>query len=74
MIINQLAAPTLVAIVATMIALLVALGIAVGIVAAFVAWRDWQRERASWNIEPGRSHRLGGVGQHPKPLPTRRQP
>ena len=26
-----------------------------------------ERERASWNCEAGRSHRLEGVGQHPKP-------
>ena len=58
---------TLIAIIAMMVALLVAFGAAVGIVAAFAAWRDWQRERASWNCEPGRSHRVEGVGQHPKP-------
>jgi hypothetical protein len=53
---------TFVAIVAMMIALLVAVGSAVGITAAFEAWRDWQRERASWNCEPGPRHRLWGVG------------
>ena len=57
---------TLVAIIAMMVALLVAFRQR-SAVAAFAAWRDWQRERASWNCEPGRSHRLEGVGQHPKP-------
>jgi hypothetical protein len=56
-----------VAIFAMMVALLVAVGAAIGIVAVFAAWRDWQRERASWNCEPGQSHRLEGVDQHPKP-------
>ena len=58
---------TFVAIVAMMVALLVAFGTAVVMTAAFTAWRDWQRERASWNCEAGRSHRLDGIGQHPKP-------
>jgi|HubBroStandDraft_1064217.scaffolds.fasta_scaffold702973_1 hypothetical protein len=57
---------TFVAIIAMMVVLLVALGAAVGIVAAFAAWRDWQRERASWNCEPGKSGRLEGVDPHPK--------
>src|SRR5271169_1276647 len=57
---------TFVAIIVIMVALLVALGAAVGIVAAFTAWRDWQRERASWNCEAGRGHRLEGASQHPK--------
>jgi hypothetical protein len=48
------------------IVLLVALGAAVGIVAAFAAWRDWQRERASWNCEPGKSGQLEGLDPHPK--------
>jgi hypothetical protein len=58
---------TFVLIVAMMVALLAAMAIAVGVTAAFVGWRDWQRERASWNCEPGRSHRLKGAGEHPEP-------
>jgi hypothetical protein len=58
---------TFVAIIAMMVALFVAFGTAVVMSAAFTAWRDWQRERASWNCEASRSHRLDGVGQHPKP-------
>jgi hypothetical protein len=54
-----------VAIAAIMIALLVAFGTVVVMMAVSVAWRDWQRERASLNCEAGRSHRLDGV--HPKP-------
>jgi uncharacterized membrane protein YccC len=57
---------TFVAIIVMMVVLLVALGAAVGIVAAFAAWRDWQRERASWNCEPGEGARLEGVDPHPK--------
>jgi hypothetical protein len=57
---------TFVAIIVMMVVLLVALGAAVGIVAAFAAWRDWQRERASWNCEPGKSGRLEGLDPHPK--------
>ena len=53
-----------VAIIAMMAALLVAMGAAVGVMAAFAAWRDWQRERASWNCEPGKGDRLDGVGPH----------
>jgi uncharacterized membrane protein YccC len=60
---------TFVAIIAMMVALLVAVGAAVGITAAFTAWRDWQREKASWNCEPGQSHRSEGVGQPPEPRP-----
>jgi uncharacterized membrane protein YccC len=56
-----------VAIVAGMVALLAGLGVAVGMAAAFTAWRDWQRERASWNCEPGVSHRWEGVGRQPTP-------
>jgi hypothetical protein len=58
---------TFVAIIAIMVAPLVAFGAAVAIMAAFAAWRDWQRERASWNCEPGQGHRLEGVGQNPNP-------
>jgi hypothetical protein len=58
---------TFVAIVAMMIALLGSFGTAVVMSAAFTAWRDWQRERASLNCEAGRSHRLDGVAHHPKP-------
>ena len=36
-----------VAIAAMMIALLVSMGIEVGIVAACVAWRNWQKKKAS---------------------------
>jgi hypothetical protein len=57
---------TFVAIIVMMVVLLVAFGAAVGIVAAFAAWRDWQRERASWNCEPGEGGRLEGVDPHPK--------
>jgi len=57
---------TFVAIIAMMVVLLVVLAAAVGIVGVFVAWRDWQRERASWNCEAGRLHRLESVGSHPK--------
>ena len=57
---------TYVALIVMMVVLLVALGAAVGIVAAFAAWRDWQRERASWNCEPGEGARLEGVDPHPK--------
>ena len=63
---------TFVLIIAMMVAFSVALRAAVGIMAAFTAWRDWQREKASWNswnCEPGRSHRLEGVDQHPEPRP-----
>ena len=56
---------TFVAIIAMMVALLVALAAAVGIVAAVTAWRDWQRERASWNCEAGRGHRLESVDPRP---------
>jgi len=56
-----------VAVIALMVALLAAFGTAVVMSAAFTAWRDWQRERASWNCEADRSHRLEGVSQHPKP-------
>jgi uncharacterized membrane protein YccC len=56
---------TFVAIIVMMVVLLVALGAAVGIVAAVAAWRDWQRERASWNCED-RSHRLESVDPNPK--------
>jgi uncharacterized membrane protein YccC len=59
---------TFVVIVAIMVALLAGLGAAVGISAAFTAWRDWQRERASWNCEPGQGHRWEGVGD-PGPGP-----
>jgi len=52
---------TFVAIIVMRVVLLVALGAAVGIVAAFAAWRDWQRERASWNCEPGKSGQLEGL-------------
>jgi hypothetical protein len=55
---------TFVAIIAMMVALLAAFGTAVVMTAAFTAWRDWQRERASLNCEAGRSHRLDGI---PKP-------
>jgi uncharacterized membrane protein YccC len=58
-----------VAIIAMMVALLVAVGAAVGIMAAFTAWRDWQREKASWNCEPGPEHRSEGVGTHLEPHP-----
>jgi hypothetical protein len=58
---------TFVAIIAMMVALLGAFGTAVVMSAAFTAWRDWQRERASLNCEAGRNHRLDGLGQHPKP-------
>ena len=58
-----------VAIIAMMVALLVAVGAAVGITAVFTAWRDWQRERASWNCEPGREHRSEGVAAHLEPCP-----
>jgi hypothetical protein len=58
---------TFVAIVAVMIALLGAFGTAVLMSAAFTAWRDWQRERASLNCEAGRSHRSDGVGPRLKP-------
>ena len=58
---------TFVAITAIMIALLVAFGTAVVMTAVSVAWRDWQRERASLNCEAGGSHRLDGIDQHPKP-------
>jgi hypothetical protein len=57
---------TLLAIVAMMVALLAAMAIAVGVTAALTAWRDWQRERASWNCKSGKSNRLEGVGQDPK--------
>jgi hypothetical protein len=57
---------TIVAIGAIIVTLLVVMGAAVGIVAAFAAWRDWERERASWNCEPGKSDRLDGVGPDPK--------
>jgi hypothetical protein len=57
---------TFVAIIVMMVVLLVALGAAVGIVAAYAAWRDWQRERASWNCEPGKSGQLEGLDPHPK--------
>ena len=57
---------TFLAIIAMMVALLAVMAIAVGVEAALIAWRDWQRERASWNCKAGRSHRLEGVGQHPK--------
>jgi hypothetical protein len=56
-----------VAIIAMMAALLVAFAAAIGLSAAFTAWRDWQKERASWSCKGGRSHRLEGVSQHPKP-------
>jgi hypothetical protein len=46
-----------VAIIASMIAILGVLGTAVGVAAAFTAMRDWQREKASLNCEPGRDHR-----------------
>jgi hypothetical protein len=58
---------TFVAIIAMMVALLGVFGTAVVMSAAFTACRDWRRERASWNCEAGRSHRLDGIGQHPKP-------
>jgi len=58
---------TFVAIIAVMVALLGAFATAIVITAASVAWRDWQRERASWNCGAGRSHRLEALGQHPKP-------
>jgi hypothetical protein len=51
---------------AATVAMLTALGAAIGLSAAFAAWRDWQRERALWNCEPGRNHRLDGLGDHPK--------
>jgi uncharacterized membrane protein YccC len=60
---------TFVAIVAMMVALLAALGTAIGLSAAFAACRDWQRERASRNCEPGRSHRFEGVGERRKLRP-----
>jgi hypothetical protein len=60
---------TVLAIIAMMVALLAAMAIAVGVEAALIAWRDWQRERASWNCEPGKSHRLEGVGQDPETHP-----
>jgi hypothetical protein len=60
---------TVLAIIAMMVALLAAMAIAVGVTAALTAWRDWQRERASWNCEPGKSHRLEGAGQDPKTHP-----
>jgi hypothetical protein len=53
-----------VAIVAMMIAVLGSFATAVVMSAAFTAWRDWQRERASLNCEVDRSHRLDGI---PKP-------
>jgi hypothetical protein len=56
-----------VAMIAMLAAILVSMGAAVALVGVCAAWRDWQRERASWNCEAGRSHRLEGVGQHPKP-------
>ena len=59
------------AIIATMVALLATMAIAVGVEAAQIAWRDWQRERASWNCEPGKSHRLEDVG-HGERLTHRR--
>jgi hypothetical protein len=59
-------AEAFVAMVALSVAILVSMGVAIGIVAVQAAWRDWQRERASWNCE-GRSHRLEGVGQRPRP-------
>jgi hypothetical protein len=58
---------TFVTIIAMMVALFAAFGTAIVMSAAFTAWRDWKRERASWNCEAGRGHRLDGVGQHPKP-------
>jgi hypothetical protein len=61
---------TFVVIIAMMVALLVAVGVAIGIVAVLAAWRDWQRERASWNCEPGESRRLEGVGTRPTPPPA----
>jgi hypothetical protein len=60
---------TVLAIIAMMVALLAAMAIAVGVEAALIAWRDWQRERASWNCEPGPEHRSEGVGTHLEPRP-----
>jgi len=56
---------TFVAIGAMMVALFMAVGASVGIMAALAGWRDWRRERASWNCEPGRSHRLEGTPKLP---------
>jgi hypothetical protein len=58
---------TFVAIIAMTVACIVAFGTAVVMTAVFIAWRDWQRERASWNCDAGTGHRLEGVGQHPNP-------
>jgi hypothetical protein len=58
---------TFVAIIAMMIALLGAFATAIVITAGSVAWRDWQRERASLNCESGKIARSKGTGLHPKP-------
>ena len=52
---------------AMLVALSAAMVVAVAITAAFIAWRDWQRERGSSNCDAGPGHRLDGVGQHLQP-------
>jgi hypothetical protein len=56
---------TFAAIIAMVVSLFAAFGTGIVMMAAFIAWRDWQRERASMNREADRSHRLDRV--HPKP-------
>ena len=56
---------TFVAIIAMVVSLFAAFGTGIAMLAAFIAWRDRQRERALMNCEAGRSHRLDRV--HPKP-------
>jgi NADH:ubiquinone oxidoreductase subunit 5 (subunit L)/multisubunit Na+/H+ antiporter MnhA subunit len=58
---------TFVSTIAMIVALLAAFGSAIFITAAFIAWQDWQREKASLNCEADRSHRFDGLGRRLKP-------
>jgi hypothetical protein len=53
---------TFVSMIAMIVALFAAFGTAILLTAAFIAWQDWQRQKASANCEAGRSHRLDGLG------------